>query len=106
MHSILPTCAFDSWTVTSLRDSLVTELKRDATSDTLQLFFYAITTSGWHEIRKPVLRWAGLTNDRSVTAYVGTDHGITDPTAMELMQQAGINVRLMQSYRGVFHPKV
>ena len=106
MHTILPTCTFDSWTVTSLRDSLLTELSADTGSDALQMYFYAITKSGWNEIRKPVLRWAGAKNGRSVTVYVGTDHAITDPTAMEVMQKEAIDVRLMESYRGVFHPKV
>ena len=90
----------------SLRDSLVSELAADKSSVTLLLFFYAITSSGWNEIRKPALKWKQAKKARVVTVYVGTDHGITDPAAIESMQQAGLDVRLMESYRGIFHPKV
>ncbi len=106
MHTVLPTCNFDAWTVRSLRDSLLSELAGDQSSAALLLFFYAITLSGWNEIRKPILRWKRANDTRAVTVYVGTDHGITDPSAIEAMQQAGLNVQLMESYRGVFHPKV
>ena len=106
MHKVLPTCTFSSWAVTSLRDSLTSELARDKTSDKLALFFYAITTSGWNEIRKSVIKWKRRNSARVVTVYAGTDHAITDPAALEAMQQTGIEVRLMDSYVGVFHPKV
>jgi HKD family nuclease len=106
MHTVLPTCAFNSWAVKSLRDSLVSELAADKSRVTLLLFFYAITNSGWNEIRKPLLKWQRAKKARVVTVYVGTDHGITDPAAIESMQQAGLDVRLMESYRGIFHPKV
>ena len=106
MHTVLPTCTFNSWAVKSLRDSLLSELAVDKSSVTLFLFFYAITSSGWNEIRKPVLKWQRAKKKRVVTVYVGTDHGITDPLAIESMQQAGLDVCLMESYRGIFHPKV
>jgi hypothetical protein len=106
MQKVLPTCTFNSWAVKSLRDSLLSELAADKSSVTLLLFFYAITNSGWNEIRTPILKWRQANKFRVVTVYVGTDHGITDPSAIELMQQAGLDVRLMESYRGVFHPKV
>jgi len=70
------------------------------------MFFYAITTSGWNEIRKPVMKWMKARSHRNVTVYVGTDHAITDPDVLELMQKETIEVRLMNAYRGVFHPKV
>ena len=106
MHEILPTCSFDSWTVAALRESLVSELSKDKDSTELQMFFYAITTSGWLEIKKPVLNWLAKNQERTVTVYVGTDHAITDPKALELMHGASVAVRLMESYSGVFHPKV
>ncbi len=106
MHTALPTGDFASWTITSLRDSLISELAADVSSDALQMFFYAITRSGWSEVQKTVTKWMKAKSGRSVTVYVGTDHAITDPAAIELMQQAGVDVRLMSSYRGVFHPKV
>ena len=89
-----------------MRDSLVTELARDSVADTLEMFFYAITLSGWSEVRKPVLQWKQSKPHRAVIVYVGTDHAITDPKALELMQQDDIDIRIMDRYRGVFHPKL
>jgi hypothetical protein len=106
MHTFLPTCNFNSWAVTSLRDSLLTELPADKSSLELTLFFYAITGSGWVQIKNPVLKWMKAKKRRSVKVYAGTDHGITDPAALDAMQKAGLDVHLMDAYRGVFHPKV
>jgi hypothetical protein len=106
LHTVLPTCAFDSWQVTALRDSLLAELANDEASDALQMFFYAITHSGWSEIRRSVMRWKRSKPHRTVVVYVGTDHAVTDPAAIELMQQDEIEIRLMETYRGVFHPKL
>jgi len=78
----------------------------DKDCSSLSMFFYAITTLGWKEIQKPVIKWLKGSKSRSVTIYVGTDHAITDPNALMLMQQASVEVRLMQAYTGVFHPKV
>lgn len=102
----LPTGTFGSWTVTSLRDSFLEELANDQVSKALTMFFYAITSSGWEEVQEPVLRWVKARANRSVTVFAGTDHAITDPSALEVMHRQGINVRLMNSYSGVFHPKV
>lgn len=107
MELLLPTCTFNSWAVTDLRDSLVGRLlKADSRTNALKLYFYAITLAGWREIRSAVKTWKQRKQGRVVTVYVGTDHAITDPEAMDLMQHDGIDVCLMQTYRGVFHPKV
>lgn len=103
---LLPTATFNSWSVTSLRDSLIEELEKDSTTDKLQMFFYAITNSGWLEIQKAVLQWTQRKVGRRVIIFAGTDHAITDPIALEKIQNQGIDVRLMNSYSGVFHPKV
>ncbi len=102
----LPTGSFDTWNVTALRDSLAFELAKDKLSSTLTMFFYAVTSTGWSEIREPVVSWMQAVQARSVIAYVGTDHAITDPAAIMLMLESGLDVRLMNTYRGVFHPKV
>ena len=102
----LPTATFGSWNVTKFRDSLVAGLNQDSTGTTLQLFFYAVTPSGWYELKEPVKLWQAANQQRKVTMYVGTDHGLTDPTALDLMRKDGVDVRLMISYSGIFHPKV
>ena len=72
----------------------------------LRMFFYAVTCSGWREIRKTVKRWQRLAKGRSVVVYAGTDHALTEPAALEMMQGDKVDVRLMEEYQGVFHPKV
>lgn len=104
--ALLPTATVGSWSVTSLRDSLIRELNENITADTLQMFFYAITTSGWLEIKKAVLQWLKKKKNRNILIYVGTDHALTDPTALEQMHKEGIQIQLMSSYSGVFHPKL
>lgn len=56
-HDHLPTGTFGTWTVTSLKDSLIAELVTDKTSSILRMYFYAITSRGWAEIRKSVKKW-------------------------------------------------
>ena len=108
MNGSLPTGSFATWSVTALKDSLISTLKGDkAPGDAnLRFYLYAVTLQGWSEIRQGVLDWRKLDNAREVSAYVGTDHAMTDPTGLEAMRSDGIAVRLMKNYRGVFHPKV
>lgn len=102
----LPTWASGTWTVSDFRDSLVAALRSDRGSAMLRMYFYAVTSSGWDELREPVTRWKDQVSGRTVRLIVGTDHGITDPTALREIRAAGVDVRLMLEYRGVFHPKV
>lgn len=105
-HIHLPTLQSGLWSVTAFLDSLVATLEADKTSSALRMYFYAVTTSGWELIRDPILRWKHKRKGRQVTLVVGTDHGITDPRALKLIQDDGVEVRLMLEYQGVFHPKV
>ncbi len=103
---LLPTGAFGSWAVTALRDSVVSRLNQDQQGKSLELYFYAVTLSGWESVRSSIERWRKKDSSRGATIYAGTDHGITDPDALSEMSDAGIDVRLMQTYSGVYHPKV
>lgn len=103
---LLPTGVFGSWTVTSFRDSLIDNLRRDTSSDHLRFYFYAVTLSGWEAVREPVQQWRSARRGRSLTMYAGTDHGITDPDGLSAMSKGGVSVRVMQTYSGVYHPKV
>lgn len=105
-NSILPTGLFESWTVTSLRDSIIAELGRDRSDGSLRLFFYAVTESGWSEVGKAIQNWMRGRARRKATLLAGTDHGITDPLVLWTIQQTGIEVRVMETYHGVYHPKV
>ncbi|WP_333981589.1 phospholipase D family protein [Burkholderia gladioli] len=106
MAQLIPTGIFSSWAVTSFRDSLIAELDRKSRATELQLFFYAVTLSGWNEVSSVIRKWRSAKSRRKVTIYVGTDHGITDPDALEAMDRDGVFVQLMVNYSGVFHPEV
>jgi hypothetical protein len=106
MEALLGTARLGSWAVTELRNSLLSELSEDEASHTLRLFIYAITSTGWQELRTTVKRWKKAKPSRRVVAFVGTDHGLTDPDALTRLKDDGVDVRLMVTYSGVFHPKV
>ncbi len=105
-HKHLPTWISGKWNVTAFRDSLISTLQADRSCTTLSMYFYAVTLSGWDQVRQSILRWKGDNEERSVILFVGTDHGITDPVALEQIGKDGIDVRLMIEYDGIFHPKV
>ena len=104
----LPTGSFGSWKVTTFKHSLVSTLEGDDAVGraNLRFYFYAVTFRGWSELSDSVRTWLDFDESRAACAYVGTDHAITDPEGLEAMQRAGVVVRLMQRYHGVFHPKV
>jgi hypothetical protein len=106
MSTTLPTLSTAGWTITGLHDSIHATLGADRGGQELSLFQYAVTESGWDELRATVRRWMRAKSGRKVVAYVGTDHGLTDPDALELMQKDGVDVRLLVEYQGIFHPKV
>lgn len=106
MTSHLPTITSASWTVTSLQDSLASGLAADNRSNEIQLFFYAVTESGWKAARANFRRWLARGSGRRIRAYVGTDHAITEADAIRQMANDGLMVRLMTTYQGIFHPKV
>lgn len=105
-HLHLPTYISAEWGVTALKDSLISTLRHDRVSSILRMYFYAVTKSGWDQIRRPILQWKRESRDRRVILVVGTDHAITEPAAVEWIQKEGVEVRLMLKYQGVFHPKV
>jgi hypothetical protein len=104
--SHLPTFRSGSWTVTSFRDSLNSELITDRESNLLRLYAYAVTESGWNELRSAIIQWKNGQAQKKAIAYIGTDHAITAPQALKRMVDDGVQVRLMKNYSGVFHPKV
>jgi hypothetical protein len=106
MNLHLPTLTSASWTLTAFRDSLATELNRDSRAGSIRLYFYAVTASGWKAVRKDFRRWMRNSDQGSVTAYVGTDHAITEAEGLRVMQRDGVQVRLMTNYNGIFHPKL
>lgn len=101
-----PTMRTAAWAVTDFLAAAEQVCETDNQSDQLRLYFYAATESGWKRLRKSILNWCKARGDRTVTAYIGTDHALTDAAALELMLSDGVDVRLMRHYTGIFHPKV
>lgn len=106
MTSPAPTMRTAAWAVTDFLDAAVGLCNTETSSTQLRLYFYAVTVAGWRQLRSSVLSWRKSANNRAVTAYIGTDHALTDADAIENMQKDGIEVRLMRHYTGTFHPKV
>lgn len=95
-----------AWAVTDFLAAAEQVCETDKQALQLRLYFYAATESGWKRIRKSILNWRKARDGRAVTAYIGTDHALTDVAALEAMHEEGIEVRLMRHYKGIFHPKV
>lgn len=102
----LPTWISGKWSIAAFRDSLISTLQTDRSCTTLCMYFYAVTRSGWDQLRQTILAWKSCNEKRTVLLFVGTDHGITDPSALKQISADGVDVRLMRKYNGVFHPKV
>ncbi|MDD2324504.1 MAG: phospholipase D family protein [Alphaproteobacteria bacterium] len=94
-----------AWAVTDFLDAAINLCRTETSSTQLRLYFYAVTVAGWRRLRSSILSWSKSSN-RSVTAYIGTDHALTDADAIAAMQGDGMEVRLMRHYTGTFHPKV
>ncbi|MDD3183440.1 MAG: phospholipase D family protein [Alphaproteobacteria bacterium] len=92
--------------MTDFLDAAINLCRTETSSTQLRLYFYAVTVAGWRKLRSSILRWHKSANNRAITAYIGTDHALTDADAVEAMQRDGIEVRLMRHYTGTFHPKV
>jgi len=101
-----PTMQTAVWAMSHFRDTTIGLLDSDRESTELRMYFYAATSSGWGLLASSVAKWMRRRPKRPVAAYLGTDHALTDPDAMEEMHDAGVRVHLVRHYRGVFHPKV
>lgn len=105
-HRHLPTWISGEWCVAAFRNSLISTLAADRFGSTLAMYFYAVTQSGWNQVRESILRWRDDDDERNVRLFVGTDHGITDPAAIKQIDEDGADARLVLEYHGVYHPKV
>lgn len=102
----LPTFQSGEIAFAAYRESLIASLASDQTGAKLALLFYAVTELGWSELKPSIIAWSKRLKSRRVVAYVGTDHAITDPQALQQMSSDGVDVRLLVRYRGIYHPKV
>lgn len=102
----LPTVSMGAIVLNNLLDSLRHKLGSDERGHTLVLYHYAPSVGGWRLVEEAISDWLAASTTRSVEAFVGTDHGLTDPLALEEMSAAGVSVSLLTDYSGIYHPKV
>lgn len=102
---LLPTISSPTGRLVSFYESLIEGLAQDSSGESIRMFYYAVTHGGWLEVRKSILEWK-QTRGKPVFAYIGTDHALTDPDALQAMMDDGIEVRIMRRYSGAYHPKV
>lgn len=72
----------------------------------VRLYFYAATCAGWRQLSHEAMNWTSNVAGRRLTAYVGTDHALTEAAALEAMRDDGVAVHLLRRYKGIFHPKL
>lgn len=106
MTNSRPTLQSAAWAMTGFLDAAIDRLRNDHASSELRMYFYAVTQPGWRELSAAIGVWIADQPARSVTAYVGTDHALTDRAALEAMRTQGLSVRLLRRYNGVYHPKM
>lgn len=106
MSDTRPTLQSAGWAMTGFLDAATHLLRTDRAASELRLYFYAVTGAGWRELSAAADAWKRAFDGRSITAYVGTDHALTDPAALTAMRDGGVAIRLLRRYNGVYHPKV
>jgi hypothetical protein len=72
----------------------------------LSLYYFSASVAGWRLLAPAIKKWRAGGAGRVVSAYVGTDFGLTDPAALAEMRQDGVSLFLMTDYEGTYHPKV
>lgn len=106
MSETRPTLQAAAWAMTGFLDAATHLLQTDRAASELRLYFYAVTGAGWRELSAAADTWKRAIEGRSITAYVGTDHALTDPAALTAMRDGSVAIRLLRRYNGVYHPKV
>lgn len=106
MTDFLPTYTLNGTLTEDLKTSVFAALTGSKDEDRLDLFYYSASVAGWRLVAPTVTAWAKGKNGRQARAFVGTDHGFTDPLALAEMLAAGIDVRVVTMHAGIYHPKV
>ena len=106
MTDYLPTITANGSIVDDLRKSLFDALNASVDDTELSLFYYSASVAGWRLMAPKIVSWRAAKAGRTVRAFVGTDHGFTDPLALGEMMAANVSVRVMTMHSGIYHPKV
>lgn len=106
MKKPLPTIDSNGTKICDFLEALETALEPDCEYKAVRMYFYGVTWSGWATIRNFLKKWEKANSAREIKAYVGTDHALTEPDALEKMKADGVGVFLLTTYAGTYHPKL
>ena len=90
----------------SFYHSLKNEIENDEQCTHLRIFSYAVSNLGWKLLRDSINGWQTRIKNRTVEAYIGVDHGITEPGALRSMLTDGVDLKLARKQGCTYHPKV
>jgi len=91
---------------TKYRDELIEFLQRDKISKTLDMYFYAITKSGWDDIWPFIDGWQKGHKGRKTSIYCGLSNWVSEPAALQSIREQLPNTAFVISRKkGVFHAK-
>jgi len=106
MTKALPTIRSPLWNCGAFLASVHEAFRTQAQCFKVRMYFYGATKSGWDEIRRDAKQWLRDGEGRTIDAYIGTDHALTEPEALTAMKGDGVTVHLLTCYSGIFHPKL
>ncbi len=106
MTNALPTINGQEWSCSDFLDSVRKAFGSDSDFMNVRMYFYGVTKSGWDDIKTLAVKWLKAKAGRSISAYIGTDHALTEPEALLEMRKDGVSVNLLTCYSGIFHPKL
>ena len=105
--TILPTWSMsDGAGHTYFRDNLTQFLETDSRYSQLNMYFYAVTQSGWNLTWPLIQDWMRRRRHRKVHMYCGLSNWVSEPSALEaMMRLLPKKVWIVKRGHGVFHPK-
>lgn len=106
MNKPLPTIDSGDTTICDFLKSLETAFGPESKAKEVRMYFYGVTQSGWARIRGYVRAWLTVDPSRKISAYVGTDHALTEPEALTEMTKDKVEMFILTDYCGTYHPKL
>ena len=90
----------------SFLDNIKAGLENDTTSTEFVIVTYALTLDGWILLKDSIQSWRKRRTGRRVIAFVGTDHGISTPEALEQILHDCDKAYHVSAAPSCFHPKI
>lgn len=106
-QTLLPTCPPVTRTgMTAFLGALRHECTANQTANGLTLLTYSASLKGWRVVRSMIIEFANTGRGRPVTAYIGLDDLLTQPSAIREMMADGVTTFLVSRWPNTFHPKI